>query len=290
MDHELKQRLIGAVVITALAAIFIPMLFDDPVDTSGKEVTELSIPPAPSSAAPETAQNLPQNKEQVINRTDSDLKVTEIEEDNHNSVLDSQNISEESGAATGQAGSPDASNTPNTGIPANQQAEGTNNLSSKLDKQPGLDTGYIDGKAVPNDAHTGTEQQVESEKPRQQTLIPVEKPISKSVVTDKSEPEITRHQEKSVEKTKHTAKPDGNKPVKSSSKFARYSIQAGSFTKKENAEALVAKLRKQGLPATIISKGELYRVKVGPSLDKAKAKIMKSKMEKLNINGLLTLE
>ena len=32
MNQELKQRLIGAVVVTALAAIFIPMLFDDPVD------------------------------------------------------------------------------------------------------------------------------------------------------------------------------------------------------------------------------------------------------------------
>ena len=36
MDHELKQRIIGTVVVTALAAIFVPMLFDDPVDSSGK--------------------------------------------------------------------------------------------------------------------------------------------------------------------------------------------------------------------------------------------------------------
>lgn len=47
MDPDLKQRIIGAVVITALAAIFIPMLFDDPVDDSGRTVSELVIPPAP---------------------------------------------------------------------------------------------------------------------------------------------------------------------------------------------------------------------------------------------------
>jgi DedD protein len=263
------------------------MLFDDPVDTSGKEVTELPIPPAPPAVAPETAQNLPQNKGQVINRTDSDLKITEVEEDNPNSTLDSPNSPEESGAATGQAGMPETSNTANSDMPANQPVEASNALPAK---QPGLDTGYIEGKAEPKDTQTDPEKQIEPDKARQQTLIPVEKPVSKPIMNEKSEPEATGHPVKSEEKSKRTVKPEGNKAVKSSSKFARYSIQAGSFTKKENAEAMVAKLRKQGLPATIISKGEHYRVKVGPSLDKAKAKEMKAKMEKLNINGLLTLE
>ena len=77
MDHELKQRLIGAVVVTALAAIFIPMLFDDPVDTSGKAVKELAIPPAPA----ESAQNLPDNKAEVMNRPDIELEAKEINED-----------------------------------------------------------------------------------------------------------------------------------------------------------------------------------------------------------------
>ena len=31
MDHELKQRLIGALVVTILSAILITMLFDDPL-------------------------------------------------------------------------------------------------------------------------------------------------------------------------------------------------------------------------------------------------------------------
>ena len=44
MDQNLKQRLVGVVVITSLAAIFIPMLFDDPIDDNGKIINELSIP------------------------------------------------------------------------------------------------------------------------------------------------------------------------------------------------------------------------------------------------------
>lgn len=55
MTNELKQRLIGAVVITAIAAIFIPMLFDDPVKESGQVVNELIIPTPPSVAQPDNA-------------------------------------------------------------------------------------------------------------------------------------------------------------------------------------------------------------------------------------------
>lgn len=59
MDQELKQRLIGVAVITALAAIFIPMLFDNPVDESGQIVNELTIPEPPVQTFEETAQQLP---------------------------------------------------------------------------------------------------------------------------------------------------------------------------------------------------------------------------------------
>jgi DedD protein len=290
MDHELKQRLIGAVVITALAAIFIPMLFDDPVDTSGKEVTQLAIPPAPPAAAPETAQNLPQNRDQVMNRTDTDLKVTEEDEDNQNSTLDSQNIPDESGAETGQTGLPENTNAPNSDIQNNQAVDAAKGMPAIHNNQPGLDTGYIDSNNRTKGAQTGTVNPVESEKAQQQTLTPVERSVANPLVTEKHKADIAQSKEKPQEKSKSISKSKGNKSAKTSSKMVRYSIQAGSFNKKENAEAMAAKLRKQGLPASIISKGEHFRVKVGPSLDKAKAKEMKAKMEKLNINGLLTLE
>jgi DedD protein len=55
MNQELKQRLIAAVVVTALAAIFIPMLFDDPVDNSGQLVSELVIPTTSVKTGEESA-------------------------------------------------------------------------------------------------------------------------------------------------------------------------------------------------------------------------------------------
>lgn len=285
MDHELKQRLIGAVVITALAAIFIPMLFDDPVDTSGKEVTELKIPPAPPAVAPETAQNLPQNKEQVINRTDSDLKITE-EDDAATSGLDSQVMPQDTSANGAQTSATESSNAAKTVGQDNSTHDSVKApLTAPTDKA-GLDTGYIDGNDEPQNAQSTDPKPLEPEK----STLNSEQAPAKPLTTAKPKTLAASQKEKTIEKPKLTAKTEGNKSAKTGSKLARYSLQAGSFNKKENAEALVAKLRKQGLPATITAKGEYFRVKVGPTLDKAKAKDMKSKLEKLNINGLITSE
>jgi DedD protein len=65
MDQELKQRLIGAAVITALATIFIPMLFDDPIDESGKNISELKMPALPSKAQDVEIMPLPEKVEDV---------------------------------------------------------------------------------------------------------------------------------------------------------------------------------------------------------------------------------
>lgn len=44
MNETLKQRIVGAAVITAIAAIFVPMLFDNPVSDAELYTNELSLP------------------------------------------------------------------------------------------------------------------------------------------------------------------------------------------------------------------------------------------------------
>ncbi len=46
MDRGLKERLVGAAVLVALAVIFIPMLLDDAPPGSGP-ISESNIPPQP---------------------------------------------------------------------------------------------------------------------------------------------------------------------------------------------------------------------------------------------------
>ncbi len=49
MDQELKQRLIGASVIIALAIIFVPMLFDGDIEQKGQKNISISIPDEPET-------------------------------------------------------------------------------------------------------------------------------------------------------------------------------------------------------------------------------------------------
>lgn len=62
MNQRLKQRLIGAVVLVALAVIFVPMFLSGPVPRDGVDVP-LAIPPQPqvnppaTTTAPGTAQS-----------------------------------------------------------------------------------------------------------------------------------------------------------------------------------------------------------------------------------------
>ncbi|WP_411725324.1 SPOR domain-containing protein [Methyloglobulus sp.] len=288
MDHELKQRLIGAVVVTALAAIFIPMLFDDPVDTSGKAVTELTIPQAPADAAPETAQNLPANKDQVLNRPETELSVTEFDEGSHaNATGQGQTTNIPDGEQTEQSGMSDSG----SDIPENEPSDDLTTKQAGQNKEPTLDTGMVEKVRQPEESQGNAVNTTEAAKEPEQGLeTPAKGSVSKPVVPGKTKVKSVPSVEKTAEKTKAVAKTPKDTAKKSSSKLVRYSIQAGSFNKKENAQALVEKLRKQGMPASIVTKGDLYRVKIGPALDKNKAKEMKAKLDKQNIKSVLYSE
>lgn len=54
MQQRLKQRLVGAVVLVALAVIFVPMLLTGPVERAATDVP-IEIPPRPLIAAPSEA-------------------------------------------------------------------------------------------------------------------------------------------------------------------------------------------------------------------------------------------
>ena len=86
-----------------------------------------------------------------------------------------------------------------------------------------------------------------------------------------------------------------NNPVKVKTELSRWTLQAGSFSKKENAVALLESLKKQGLPATLDmvngpNNSPFYRLRVGPTLDKKRALEMKAKLDDQKIQSLLISE
>ncbi|NOQ64798.1 MAG: hypothetical protein GQ582_09830 [Methyloprofundus sp.] len=77
MNETLKQRIVGIAVITALAAIFVPMLFDTPVaDPSfNNELSlpqqpnnQLTIPQQPANNLQEILDKTPQTQAEVISQ------------------------------------------------------------------------------------------------------------------------------------------------------------------------------------------------------------------------------
>jgi len=240
MNQELKQRLIGAVVVTSLAAIFIPMIFDDPVDNSGQTVSELAIPKTPVIIVEESANKLPANADQVIEKPETTVDAV---------------------------------------INTDEEAELTANNSQAFDEP------VEDGPAMePEEAVVAPKQS--------NPVSSLNSNISKPIKTIKK---AENSASKQIAPVQTLAIENTNKPIKASSEIKRWYLQAGTFGKKENALSLIETLHKQGLPAvmeTINASGNvtLYRIKVGPTIDKKRASEMKAKLDGQKIQSLLMSE
>ncbi len=68
MNETLKQRIVGAAVITAIAAIFIPMLFDNPLSDADLYSNELSLPQAPENNMQEVLDSIPKTRNEVLSQ------------------------------------------------------------------------------------------------------------------------------------------------------------------------------------------------------------------------------
>ena len=137
MNQELKQRIIGAIVVTALAAIFIPMLFDDPIENSGQSVSELAIPATPLNSNEVSANKLPSNANQVLNVPDNESETLVNTEEESELSKDNQ-LSEE--IPTND--DPTVNNT-DEDIVVQVQVQ-ADSKSKKSNTPPSLDTGVVE--------------------------------------------------------------------------------------------------------------------------------------------------
>lgn len=324
MDHELKQRLIGAVVVTALCAIFIPMLFDDPVDNSGQVVSELSIP-ASGDSGTGSAGKLPTSADQVLKLPDPEPLSTETPGDAIESTGAAEEVEEEPEAGqSGQGRSGESLYAESEGYTnAEEAVEPEGNLPKQRQKQAPMSAEApasrlrsagdkdIAPKAQVKDIHAeaAAKEAVKAKK----VVEPVKEEPVKPVMVKKPEnipPATVKNSGALVDAAQPAAvKPPSNaksiaaavaeakKPEaapKTNTKLVRWYIQLGSFSKKENAMSLWDSLREQGVPASLdtieTDKGTAYRLRVGPELDGKKAAAMKLRLDKQNIKAILMSE
>ena len=263
MDQELKQRLIGAVVITALAAIFVPMLFDDPVDEVGKNINTLKLPEIPAKVQDVEIVPLPEKSEDVAPSgltapTESSLKSlasneesapTEVDVEARKPKLRLSSRDKEAGAVAAKhlhAVEPDAG-----------------------DDDPAMSA--AEDIAPPPKAPKLPAQQLTQTMPPKPLKTPV-----KPVETQLTEPTVSK------QPTAPSANPVGT----------RWYLNAGSFSQKNNALTMLDNLKQQGFAASLKEvngeKGTVYKVRVGPMLDKLQVQTVKNKLTQINVNTFVS--
>jgi DedD protein len=236
IDDSLKNRLAGVAVVTVLAVIFLPMLFEDPVEKKGQMVSELDIPRKPEVSPSLKTAIIPDKAEPVANPSQPQAAV-------------------------------DAPAKP----PEELTADTTGLSSSELDveKPSPVPDAVAEEPLTPPAPTKKPAKLVEAESRFPQP----DKKTAKAVL-----PELdAEYQEPDAAKAETSPLPTGNR---------RWMIQVASLADQSKAAALRDKLRAQGFPASIseaVVKGKkMYRLKVGPELDGARAQAMKNKINQLN--------
>ena len=307
MNQELKQRIIGAIVVTALAAIFIPMLFDDPIENSGQSVSELAIPATPLNSNEVSANKLPSNANQVLNVPDNESETlvnteeeSELSKDNQLSeeipTNDDPTVNNTDEDIVVQADSKSKnSNTPpslDTGVVETHKPSISKKALPELTKQePTPEPVWEEEKAIEVPAEqvnpTKTKTKTAPIKVKIKSTAPIKTATPENIISKK----ITTTEKPLPVKAVITDKPTVA-PTKPKAELSRWTIQVGSFSKKENATTLMETLRKQNLPVTLDTiksdnDGLIYRLKIGPTLEKKRAIEMKTKLDTLKIQSFV---
>ena len=274
MDQELRQRLIGAAIITALAAIFMPMLFDDAVDETGKSINELKIPELPAKTQEVEIMPLPEKAEDVA------------------TVIPVEKAPKPNFAAVDE-GEPQAITTPKS-IP---QPVAEMPVAAKAQQRvlrEEADVAHVDpdgGVAEEAEFRPQTSKPVPVQSiPAPTTAVKPIKPLATQTAPAVSAPVAAAPLNKplAVDTTANLKAPVAAEATN------RWYLNAGSFSQKANAAALQESLKQQGFAATIKEaageKGLVYKVRIGPMLDKAKAQAVKNKLTQINVNTFVSPE
>jgi DedD protein len=308
MNQELKHRLIGAAVVTALAAIFIPMLFDDPIDDIGKKVSELTIPEPPAKQAGEAIVHAPNSADQVASLPNAENDEA-LDQANSAQSLEAENADDANLKEAQEEAAPDdvLNDVVAEEYPEEEMAPVAKKSENALPKQgtdtiPPLDTGLV---AEPDQAQTA---QSEGDILGQPKTSAVKTRVDNNIGKKPEPSGALNAPAKANASPAYKPKPDltgtdqaskplnkGKEPAKKPLQLTgRWYLQAGSFGRKDNALSLFESLRKQGLPVLLETaqsdKGALYRLKIGPELSRKRAVDLKARLEKQKIKALLIAE
>ncbi|HRQ66461.1 MAG TPA: SPOR domain-containing protein [Xanthomonadaceae bacterium] len=295
MDPALKQRLLGAAVLVALAVIFLPMLLDSPSPPSG-EAMRVEIPPPPDRRFETRVLPLdggqpqadPADRPAVALPAEEPIATLEVEVPPRIDALTGEDISGAAQPPAPRTEPPPASpveRQPTTRLPASA-AEGRFVVNLGSFGQRANADGLVQRLQA-----AGIRAQVDQVTANGRTLSRV-----------RSGPYRTRTEADQVRLAAQRAVSDLNATISeladaasadpSPGRAAGWAVQVGVFGQEENANALRDRLRQGGFAAYVQrldgNGGPNWRVRVGPEADRDQADRLKASLSsRFQLDGLV---
>ena len=297
MDKALKQRLVGASVLIALAVVVLPMLLGGRPEGGTQETQKIEIPPQPSELSFETrrypiGQQTPKN--QGASQDDEpDETVTQLPAPRKPAVTPVP-VAETAGTesvvpAVDEPVVADSETAPVSASGAGESAaagryvvqvasfgalDNANSLSGVL-KESGYSVLTDRVKSDVGTLHRVRVGPFDSEMDANRAVLALESKISGV------KPRVVDLQPEQAAQVTTPADP-----------LVRWVVQVGSFSNASNAEKLVASIRNDGMSAyqeTVSSSGsDIYRVRIGPFLQREEAiRVERRVREERSLNGVV---
>ena len=283
MDKALKQRLVGASVLIALAVIVLPMLLSGQPDGQ-QETRSIEVPPKPSELSFETRRFPVGQTASAQASSEPEVTVSETEP---NAVPPSpppaspepDGESDAAPPAPAERPVPDSSPASSPGrylvqVASFSTTDNANNLARRLrsDGLPVLLDTVESAVGILHRVRVGPFDELGQANQALETI---------------------RSRTPDVNPRIFDLRPDEASPLtEPSDPLVRWVVQAGSFSEQENADSLVAKLKQAGFAAyrvtTAGAGGTLYKVRIGPEIERQAAlDIAKELGRKVNLDGIV---
>jgi len=307
MDKALKQRLVGAVVLIALAVIVLPMIFGGRPSPDGPETRSVELPAAPPDLDFETrrfpvgeppsrdssqSRSLGSDEGESAAATDTanplpipDLTPVEAQEvaDQEEEMLDERPSGEgelveevETEAAESLAAEAQAAESMDTlvaGLMASEEPDSTLRYVVQVASFGSTENALRLSKELEQEGYAVLLDHVsnDSSQLNRVRVGPYATETEAQQVTAQLQERFSGINPRIVDMQPDKATPAlaGEDPL------MRWVVQVGSFSSSENASQLVARLRTAGLSAydetVSTDNSKIYRVRVGPYLDRGEA-------------------
>lgn len=297
MEIKLRQRLIGGIVIAALAIIFLPLLFKNSAPAQKQVTVDAPIPAAPPKPAlQQTVMLMPgeDNTKQTANIAATTTQSQQPSQANSEQSNSTQNLTKNSPTQIAFGDEPISKSTKvatnnSVASTAQPQADKTaSNTASAVSSASDEDMAETPVKKTATDTKNNSVKQnvaTNHHKFSHHDETPLATKTKKLVVSDDAS--VT------TPATKKTAITAAKTTDLKTHKGSAWVVQLGSFDKVEHAKNLVKELRSKGFKAFTreakTSKGTMTKVLVGPEVKREKALALEEKINKeMKIKGILT--